>query len=126
MTWRHFQLAEFACACCGGNQISRELVDLLDNGREALGFPFRIRSGYRCPRHNDRVSSTGVNGPHTTGQAVDLGLYGGEAWRLLSWAMDQRVFTGIGISQKGDLHRRFIHLDTLAHPERFRPTVWNY
>lgn len=126
MAWKHFKLSEFDCNCCGGNMIDHELVALLDAGRERLAFPFRVRSGYRCPAHNDRVSSTGLNGPHTTGKAVDIGVLGREAFELLQWAMESRRFTGIGVSQKGMHERRFIHLDMLADPARFRPTIWSY
>lgn len=126
MTWRHFELDEFACNCCRQNQISHELVDLLDEGRELLGFPFVVRSGYRCPAHNSRVSTTGSKGPHTTGLAVDIGVHGKHAHELLHWAFDSTAFTGIGVSQKGDWQRRFIHLDMLQFPASFRPTVWSY
>lgn len=126
MSWRHFELSEFACNCCGGNETKSELIDLLDEGREVCGFPFVVRSGYRCPAHNHRVSTTGTNGPHTTGLAVDLGVHGAQAWAVLAWAMSTGRFGGIGVNQKGDWQRRFIHLDLLEHPERFRPTVWSY
>jgi len=93
--------------------------------REQLGFPLRITSGYRCPTHNQRVSTTGVAGPHTTGLAADVKIYGREAHALIAAAM-AAGFTGIGIKQKGDMSRRFVHLDILDSTERFRPTVWSY
>ena len=47
------------------------VLDLLQTARENLG-PLQITSAYRCPSHNDSVSSTGMAGPHTTGLAVDI------------------------------------------------------
>jgi len=127
MAWRHFDLAEFECKCgCAGNQISRGLVDLLDVGREELGFRFVVSSGYRCPGHNERVSSTGRNGPHTTGKAVDIAVMGMNAFMLLQWAMTSGKFYGIGICQKGPHAKRFIHLDRVDDQNAFRPTVWSY
>jgi hypothetical protein len=71
------------------------------------------------------VSTTGFDGPHTTGKAADILVYGEDALLLLKLAL-ARGFTGIGISQKGDIHSRFIHLDILAQPDYPRPFLWSY
>lgn len=89
--------------------------------RSEMGIPMRVTSGYRCPDHNDRVSSSGRDGPHTTGKAADIGCDGRDAYRLLAAALKYRM-QGIGINQKGD--GRFLHFDTLAAPHR--PRVWSY
>ncbi len=125
MAWRHFTKDEFSCNCCGCNEISTELVDILDDMREELSFPLRITSGYRCPEHNNRVSSTGRDGPHTTGLAADISIMGHQAHAFLSLAF-AKGFTGIGVKQKGNMHRRFIHVDLLDSEHRFRPTIWSY
>jgi len=93
-----------------------EFMQRLDEARHQLGFPFPITSGYRCPKHNAAVSSTGLKGPHTTGRAADIALsYTGarKALTLLS-----QNFTGIGIQQRGE--GRFIHVDLL------QPRLWSY
>jgi len=124
MTWRHFRREEFACRHCGLNLISTDFVTKLDELREQFGRPLIVTSGYRCREHNARVSSTGLNGPHTTGRAADFAVDRGDAHRLLGLALDMG-FTGIGVNQKGD--GRFIHLDDLTDaPGRPRPTVWSY
>ena len=70
--WKNFKLDEFKCKCgCDYVEINSELLDLLQTARENLG-PLQITSAYRCPSHNDSVSSTGMAGPHTTGLAVDI------------------------------------------------------
>jgi uncharacterized protein YcbK (DUF882 family) len=100
-------------------------VQKLDALRELLGHPLVISSGYRCPEHNRVVSTTGLDGPHTTGLAADLRCYGAEAWKLLSGAM-RLEFRGIGVSQRsGDVGARFIHLDMMPAGE-LRPRVWSY
>src|SRR5690606_42128115 len=73
----HDALPIFRCKCgCGRNEIQEELVDKLDKLRGIMRIPFRITSGFRCPVHNEKVSSTGRNGPHTTGFAADILLSG--------------------------------------------------
>jgi uncharacterized protein YcbK (DUF882 family) len=101
------------------------MIGILDDMREQAGFKYPIRSGYRCPEHNERVSSTGLTGPHTTGKAVDIGVRGQEAHEVVRLAFELG-FSGIGVSQKGNMHKRFIHIDMLNTPGRFRPTVWSY
>ncbi len=95
-------------------------VDRLDELRDRLEFPLRVSSGYRCPAHNARVSSTGLTGPHTTGLAADLAVERWAAYEVLRVALEMR-FQGIGVAQKGAA--RFIHLDDVIDG---RPTVWSY
>jgi zinc D-Ala-D-Ala carboxypeptidase len=119
--WRYFGLPEFSCRHCGKNRISHQFVDALDELRHEYGKPMLVTSGYRCPEHNNNVSSTGFDGPHTTGQAADIAVRGADARRLLGLAI-AHGFTGIGVQQKGNA--RFIHLDTLTDGNR--PWVWSY
>ena len=124
MSWKYFTLEEFACRHCGENRIQLPWVDELDQLRDQAGFPFIISSGYRCPVHNQAVSSTGPNGPHTTGWATDIRVDRARAHRLLGLAL-QAGIPGIGVQQKGS--SRFIHLDRLPIDTRHpRPTVWSY
>lgn len=118
--WRYFKLEEFACKHCGENKIDRAFVDKLDLLRHTYGKPLVVTSGYRCPVHNIAVSTTGANGPHTTGKAVDLAVARTDAYNLLTLALAMG-FTGVGVQQKGP--SRFLHLDVL---EEGRPTVWSY
>lgn len=121
---QNFSPDEFTCPCCGENRMKMSFILSLDSLRSKCNFPFVISSGYRCPSYNDEVSTTGLNGPHTTGQAVDVVLFGRQAYDVLSFA-PRFGFTGIGLHQKGEHGKRFIHLDTLGddHP---RPWVWTY
>jgi len=124
MSWRYFKRAEFACRHCGENLILDSFVERLDELRHICGFPLIVTSGYRCPAHNNKVSSTGLNGPHTTGEAVDLLVDRKLAFTVVKHAIPLG-FTGLGFQQKG--HIRFLHLDTLEDvPGQPRPTVWSY
>lgn len=126
MVWADFTLEEFACNCCGENFIKASFIDQLQRLRTEAGFQFIINSGYRCPKHNRRVSSTGLSGPHTTGRAADVKVSGSQAYQLIALALEHG-FTGIGIKQGGDWSQRFVHLDNLEDSEdRSRPRVWTY
>jgi len=124
MKWdhvKHFKRAEFLCKCCQTEAMDDAFVELLDHLRDILAFPMVITSGYRCPAHNEAVSTTGRVGPHTTGKAADIAVRGAQAHFLLQIALELG-FKGIGIQQKGP--SRFIHLDTVT--DGSRPTVWSY
>lgn len=123
----HFHPWEFLCKCgCGAGPVlmQEEFLQRLDRLRELCAFPLTVASGYRCPTWNQKVSTTGERGPHTTGRAVDISCSRHRAHELLRLAL-LCGFTGIGVSQRGE--GRFIHLDDLQEPEHApRPTVWSY
>lgn len=119
MIWdqlKYFKEEEFQCACCGRADMDFDFLKKLDKAREIIGHPITINSGFRCPAHNNAVSSTGTTGPHVTGKAADLGLAYIEARNALPTLM--LMFSGIGINQKGS--GRFIHVDELAR------RIWTY
>jgi len=122
----HFKLRELQCRCCGRMGIDQDFLNRLEDLRVAYGKPMIINSGYRCPRYNNRVSTTGLNGPHTIG-AVDVRVSGAEAHILLHMAL-LVGFSGIGVKQHGPHEGRFIHLDNLPihAPSHPRPWVWTY
>lgn len=122
---RFFTMKEFECRCgCGRVPMDEGFLSKLDDLRARYGKPIIISSGYRCPDYNARVSTTGMDGPHTTGRAVDVAVSRGDAYLLLDHAF-ALGFTGLGIQQKGAA--RFIHLDNLPEATgRPRPTVWSY
>jgi zinc D-Ala-D-Ala carboxypeptidase len=121
---KYFNPAEFMCHHCGENKMDAVFLAEIDALRGLCGFPLSVTSGYRCPTHNQAVSTTGPNGPHTTGRAVDFGVRGAQALEVIKHAMAMG-FTGIGVQQKGVT--RFIHIDNLPNaPGQPRPTIWSY
>jgi len=128
MDYPYFKDHELRCKCgeCGkgGEAMDFKFMQKLHDLRLKCGFPFPVTSAYRCPEHNQAVSSTGPEGPHTTGRAIDIAVSYDEAFDVLKNAADCG-FTGIGVQQSGD--GRFIHLDDFTAQSRFpRPTVWSY
>jgi len=123
--WPNFKPLELADRWSGELQIDTDFLDRLQRLRDVVGFPLIINSGYRDPAHNDAVSTTGENGPHTTGHASDIRIYGERAVVLVYHAIGLG-FTGIGLQQKGSVESRYVHLDDLTAPGFPRPNIWTY
>jgi uncharacterized protein YcbK (DUF882 family) len=104
LRWPNFTEGEFRCRCgCGRADMDPAFMDRLQALRERFGKPLRISSGYRCPDHNARVSSTGRGGPHITGKAVDVAVAYGDVDELERLAVLADV-SGRGVQQKPRRH----------------------
>ena len=128
MDYQFFPTHELTCHCgeCGRADMDHTFMLLLVAMREAAGFAFPLSSAFRCEAHNMTVSSSGRDGPHTTGRAVDIRCSGEHA----VWIDDNARkygMTGKGIMQRGAHDARYIHLDDLpAATRRPRPWLWSY
>ena len=79
---KNFKQSEFACKCgCGFDLISHELVETLQELRDAIKKPIIIVSGCRCPDHNAEVGGVS-NSAHLVGQAADIMVNGWDATTL--------------------------------------------
>ena len=108
-----------ACSCCGVKGMEPAFLELLDHIREEVG-PMTVTSGYRCKKHNAAVSSTGENGPHVHGRAIDIKANSDQRYRILAAAMKQ------GINRFG-IANSFIHLDSLGELDGFpEDRIWTY
>mgnify|MGYP003136742018 FL=1 len=121
----NFTEKEFACSHCGKNEMQEVAVKFCQDWREHIGQGVSINSGYRCSEHNNSVSSTGPNGPHTTGMAIDIGTNTQLQYKLIDFALHYEPKpTGIGIAKS------FTHLDWLTQDvdQKYvvRPNVWKY
>lgn len=115
-----FTEAEMQCKCGCKGLPKHSLMVRLVKLRQRLG-PLVISSGFRCKKHNARVSTTGDDGPHTTGLAADVAVSGAKAIKLLIYAYELG-FRGFGVSQKGAT--RFMHLDLVEG--RGEGQIWSY
>ena len=127
ISYQYFSAKELRCKCgeCSIHEMSHSFMKDIVLLRRLCGFPLTVTSAYRCPAYNDSISSTGRDGPHTTGLAIDFQVSGKKSHRLLEVAMTLK-FKGIGISQKGPHESRFIHIDNLSSEQGPRPWVWTY
>ena len=123
MSYKYFTVDELKCQHCGEEGIDDVFMQKIESLRETLAFPFPVTSGYRCPKHPIEARKK-APGAHSTGHAVDIGVSGNKAYRLLQEALGVGL-TGIGVNQKGS--SRFIHLDDIENsPSRPRPWIWSY
>lgn len=120
--WKHFKKEEFACPCCGFNNISESFIDKLDVAREYARIPFKINSACRCPMHNSKVGgkrdSSHVSTKATPCKAADIDTDSGSERFTIVSALIRAGFRRIGIA-KG-----FIHADDdMTKPQ---DVIWTY
>lgn len=131
MEWQNFEYEEFACSHCGANEMDPQVIDDLQELRTAVGAPFIITSGYRCPQHPLELAKSAL-GPHTTGKAMDISIRGQSALKLLVAVVLSAIeeagemrWSGFGFKQHGE--GRIVHLDQCSNAlGRPRPTLWTY
>ena len=113
---------KLACPCCGEKGMNNGFMLILDEIRREVKQPLVINSGYRCSAENQRVSSTGEYGPHTTGRAVDFKCDNSHLRIKLIKAATKLQLTRIGIAKS------FVHVDNLnAEDDNFPSNVaWLY
>lgn len=106
----HFDSKEFACQCCGRDDINKELVERLEKLFAAIGADkIIISSGIRCPDYS--VSVGGYrNDMHVNKGAADLVVYknGKEmsSFAVCAIAEDLGLFNGIAV-----IDDAYVHLD---------------
>ena len=123
--WPNFSPDEFKCQGSGELKISPVVLDFCQAFRNMHGEGVSITSGYRSPEHNNSVSSTGMDGPHTTGLAVDIGTNTQSQYKLIRFALNYNPQAmGIGVA------KTFTHIDFLTtdNGDKYavRPNVWKY
>lgn len=73
---KYFTRAEFTCKCgCGFDEISHELVQILDALREHFDSPCTVTSGCRCEAHN-KIWNGAPRSQHLLGNAADIRIKG--------------------------------------------------
>jgi|HubBroStandDraft_2_1064218.scaffolds.fasta_scaffold47687_6 zinc D-Ala-D-Ala carboxypeptidase len=126
--WPYFSLEELKCHCgeckSSGNEMDNQFMQVMVIMRQKVGFALPVDSAYRCPAYNNKISSSGFHGAHTTGKAMDVGIRGAQAIIVLKEALAFNI-GGIGVEQKGE--HRFIHLDSCMPADGLpRPMIWSY
>lgn len=115
--------------------MDKDFMDAVVEAREMCGFPWPVTSGYRCPQHNNNVSTTGKAGPHTTGHSIDVQVYGGRVGEIIDAILMCDIYIpeehgrgSIGFMQHGKHKKRYIHIDNLRPDQTTgpRPTIFSY
>ena len=100
----HFSKKEFACPCCGRDDIDKKFVERLESARRLAGVAFRINSGVRCLEHNKRVGGVDSSA-HVLGVAADIKVSTSHRRFKIRDALLGAGFTRFGSA------KNFIHVD---------------
>jgi uncharacterized protein YcbK (DUF882 family) len=112
---KYFKIEEFDCKETGENEMDEEFLERLDTLRELCGFPFKITSGYRSPKHSIEAAKK-KPGKHSEGIASDIYIPNSKQRYLIVEGATFLGFNGIGIADN------FVHVDT----RKTTPVIWTY
>ena len=116
--YQMIQKSDFACPCCGRNEMDEETIWMLDKAMELAGFRFKINSGFRCLKHNAEISGASKTSSHLKGLAADIATPDNWQRFRIVWALllvgferinlkiKQCVFKDIKIGDKFMYHNR--------------------
>ena len=118
--YKYFTEEELKCKCgCDNAAMDPLFMEKMDTLRETCGFPFVVTSAYRCPEYNNKVSTTGLNGPHTTGKAIDIAANSHQKYKIIK-NLDSSI-------KRFGIAKTFIHIDNLSAGEGFpEEVIWTY
>ena len=112
----NFRRSEYACPCCGKDDIKDDLARRVQEVRDLLGKSITINSGVRCAAHNKSVGGS-EKSSHLTGYAADIRCDNSLYRQELLTAVFQ-VFDRVGIAKS------FIHVD--VDPNKSESVCWIY
>lgn len=117
--YKYFSDVDFKNAqpACSIDDMSTELLDMLDEAREFAGVPFKINSAYRTVEYEKSKKRTGTSS-HCFGLAVDIACYTSNFRFRIVDALLSVGFTRIGIGSN------FIHAD--IGYKGSEPIIWLY
>jgi len=117
----NFSRREFACPCCGKDDISLSLVYKLQGARIISEVPFIITSGVRCKKHNDELvkkRKAVYSSSHLKGLAADILADTSEKRFKIIRALLLAGFERIGVGKD------FIHCD--IDESKPKGIIWTY
>ena len=127
MEYPHFELSEFKCPCCGKAEVSRQLIDKLEemyryfencvDGISAIC----ITSGYRCNKYTPTVGGF-VGDAHTCGIAADIVVKKADGINYDSYAI-AAVAEKIGFTGIGRITDTAVHVD-VRNTYNYHNTHW--
>lgn len=112
--FKYFKIEDFDCQETGENEMQEDFIHVLDQLREACGFPFYITSGFRSKNHSAEKRKA-EPGTHSQGIAADVAVQGGAQRRaIVAHALAMGMSVGVA---KG-----FVHVDI----RKTTPVLWCY
>lgn len=123
---KYFKIDEFKCKCgceMPEGMPSDKLIDLLVDIREHFNKRVKIKSGYRCPKHNKQVGGA-PKSRHIVGDAADFVVREVTTKEVFKYVLQKYNNEGCGIAiniNPNDEYAGFVHLDTRGYKAR-----WGY
>ena len=118
----NFNRREFACPCCGLDDVSDDLLEALQIVRDALGVPITVTSGVRCASHNSHIGS-GKESSHIKGLAADIAVpSSGYGFLLMKAVFESGKFVRVGYGKQGKT--LICHLD--IDKKKAQNVLWGY
>lgn len=118
----NFNRREFACPCCGLDDVSDDLLEALQIVRDALGVPITVTSGVRCLVHNTELGS-GKGSSHIKGLAADIAVpSSGYGFLLMKAVFESGKFARVGYGKQGKT--LICHLD--IDKKKAQNVLWGY
>ena len=111
----HFKESEFACPCCGKNDVNVRLIIYLEELRSKLSDLMGrevyviINSGYRCSRHNAAVGGKTAS-QHMEGNASDIKVKDSRSGRYIAASVILETAKDL-FSYSYPINNRSVHVD---------------
>lgn len=118
---KNFVSTEFDChgkCCCSETPIDEELVKILQQVRDHFGVSVTVNSGFRCSKHNSRVSGASKTSQHMQGKAADIVVKGIHPVRVARYVETLKVNGRIGCYTWDERNGGFVHIDTRGKKSR--------
>ena len=111
---KHFSSEEFACKCrCGYDDISPELIQVLEELRVVYNAPITINSGCRCEKWNKKVGGE-EKSQHLLGTAADIVVKGVSPYKIYQY-LNSKYKNKYGIG----LYSTWVHIDVRKQQARW-------
>ena len=125
----YFKKEELICKETGEYRFDAAFLAKLIDLRRECNFPFRISSAFRSIHHpieSRKIAQGKQPGAHNYSRSVDILCSGKRAYKAAKIAMVMGF--RVGISQKGNIRKRFIHIDDMTGEDekRFSCPIWSY
>lgn len=104
------------CGCTQSHRMKPEVMQVVQELREAYGAPLTLTSAWRCENHPSEATKK-TPGQHNKGTAVDIAATSGAmAYKLIKIALLELNCTGFAYGNG------FVHLDW----RESTPVTWRY
>ena len=116
---KHFSYEEFDSPddIGSGDLMDDDFLQMLDVARQIADIPFKINSGYRTKKHNQKVGGKSESS-HLIGKAADIAYTDSRQRWIIITALQDAGFNRLGIA------KTFVHTD--SDETKSPDVIWTY